>query len=571
MSAESYPDELRYHPEHDWAQIEGDTATLGITWYGQDALGELVHYEPPDAGATISKDGAYGEVESVKAVSDLIAPLSGEVLEVNQKVVDEPETVNADPYGEGWLVRIRVSDPAEADALMDAAAYKAHLESCESSLAHRRRPRGDAGGDRRLIGRGALPRHPGGGAVPGTARPRARALRAGARRAPRGARLAQRPHGLGALVPRRGDLRPLRAGGLRRGAPARGVPDRLHAVPARDEPGRAPDDLRVPDRDLRADGHGRHERLRIRRDDGRRRRVLHREARDRTLEDRARRGGQPAGAAGREDLRAGLRSGDRRGTAPGRHDRPRRGGCRCAGRCRRDLPAAQLLRLPRGGARPRRRRERRAGASDRARRSGLARRPRGARQLRLRDRNRRRAGRGQLPVVRRPALRLHRRARRLHPTDAGTDRRRDDRHRGQAGLCPHPPDPRAAHSPREGHIEHHDEPDAARARRPRPPGVARPAGAQRGGGDLHGALSVREGTPDGCGAGAAVSRQGNVQGVCGPGRTERPRGDQRRAGAGSPPGLRARPRLRGHGRRAARRRDREANDRGHRPPRTGPS
>jgi glycine cleavage system H protein len=129
VSAETYPDELRYHPEHDWARIECDTATLGITWYGQDALGELVHYEPPDAGATITKDSAYGEVESVKAVSDLIAPLSGEVLEVNQKVVEEPETVNADPYGEGWLVRIRISDSAEGDALMDAEAYKAHLQT----------------------------------------------------------------------------------------------------------------------------------------------------------------------------------------------------------------------------------------------------------------------------------------------------------------------------------------------------------------------------------------------------------------------------------------------------------
>src|SRR5581483_11447314 len=111
-AAESYPDDLRYHPEHDWARIEGDVATLGITWYGQDALGELVHYEPPDVGQRLTKNGSYGEVESVKAVSELIAPLSGEVLEVNQKVVDEPETVNEDPYGEGWLVRIRIGDPA---------------------------------------------------------------------------------------------------------------------------------------------------------------------------------------------------------------------------------------------------------------------------------------------------------------------------------------------------------------------------------------------------------------------------------------------------------------------------
>jgi glycine cleavage system H protein len=124
VAAESYPDELRYHPEHDWARIEGDTSTLGITWYGKDALGELVHYEPPTEGDTISKDASYGEVESVKAVSDLISPLSGEVLEVNAKVVSEPETVNEDPYGDGWLIRIRVSEPSEVDALLDVDAYK---------------------------------------------------------------------------------------------------------------------------------------------------------------------------------------------------------------------------------------------------------------------------------------------------------------------------------------------------------------------------------------------------------------------------------------------------------------
>ena len=126
---ESYPDGLKYHPEHDWARIEGDEATLGITWFAQDALGELVHYEPPDEGSTISKDESYGEVESVKAVSDLISPLSGEVLEVNAKVVDAPETVNDDPYGEGWLVRIRLSDASEVDSLLDAAAYRSQLES----------------------------------------------------------------------------------------------------------------------------------------------------------------------------------------------------------------------------------------------------------------------------------------------------------------------------------------------------------------------------------------------------------------------------------------------------------
>jgi glycine cleavage system H protein len=124
VSAESYPDDLRYHPEHDWARLDGDVATMGITWYGQDALGELVHYEPPDVGATITKDGAYGEVESVKAVSDVVSPVSGEVVEVNQAVVDAPETVNEDPYGNGWLIRIRLSDPLEADGLLDVDAYK---------------------------------------------------------------------------------------------------------------------------------------------------------------------------------------------------------------------------------------------------------------------------------------------------------------------------------------------------------------------------------------------------------------------------------------------------------------
>ncbi len=125
MSAtETYPDDLKYHKEHDWARIDGEEAVLGITWFAQDALGELVHYEPPNEGDTITRDSAYGEVESVKAVSDVIAPLSGEVLEVNKKVVDEPETVNADPYGEGWLVRIRLTDPAEADTLLDVDTYK---------------------------------------------------------------------------------------------------------------------------------------------------------------------------------------------------------------------------------------------------------------------------------------------------------------------------------------------------------------------------------------------------------------------------------------------------------------
>ena len=124
MAAESYPDDLLYHPEHDWARIDGDEAVLGITWFAVDALGELVHYEPPAVGAQVAKDSSYGEVESVKAVSDLIAPLSGEVLEVNQVVADAPETVNEDPYGNGWLIRIRLTDPGEASSLLDLGGYR---------------------------------------------------------------------------------------------------------------------------------------------------------------------------------------------------------------------------------------------------------------------------------------------------------------------------------------------------------------------------------------------------------------------------------------------------------------
>jgi glycine cleavage system H protein len=127
-ATESYPDELKYHRDHDWARIDGDEATLGITWFAQDSLGELVHFEAPDAGSTIDKDSAYGEVESVKAVSDVIAPLSGEVLEVNQKVVEAPEMVNEDPYGDGWLIRIRLSNPSEVESLLDVAGYKQVLD-----------------------------------------------------------------------------------------------------------------------------------------------------------------------------------------------------------------------------------------------------------------------------------------------------------------------------------------------------------------------------------------------------------------------------------------------------------
>ena len=127
MADANYPDDLLYHAEHDWARIEPDApdeATLGITWYAQDALGEVVFFQPPAVGSRVQKDQPYAEVESVKAVSDVIAPLSGEVLEVNQRVVAEPETVNGDPYGEGWLVRIRLADAAEVESLLDVDAYR---------------------------------------------------------------------------------------------------------------------------------------------------------------------------------------------------------------------------------------------------------------------------------------------------------------------------------------------------------------------------------------------------------------------------------------------------------------
>jgi glycine cleavage system H protein len=122
-----YPADLKYHPEHDWARIEGDTATLGITWYGQDQLGEIVFFDAPEVGATLTKDASYAEVESVKAVSDVIAPLSGEVIEVNDALSDAPEQINEEPYGSGWLVRIRVADASEADDLLDAETYESSL------------------------------------------------------------------------------------------------------------------------------------------------------------------------------------------------------------------------------------------------------------------------------------------------------------------------------------------------------------------------------------------------------------------------------------------------------------
>ena len=129
MAEASYPEDLKYHAEHDWARIEGDTATFGITWYAQDALGEVVFFDPPEVGTSVSKDQAYTEVESVKAVSDVIAPLSGEIVEVNEDLSDSPEKVNSDPYGEGWMVKVKLSDQSELDQLMDVNQYKELLQT----------------------------------------------------------------------------------------------------------------------------------------------------------------------------------------------------------------------------------------------------------------------------------------------------------------------------------------------------------------------------------------------------------------------------------------------------------
>ena len=127
MADETYPDDLRYHPEHDWVRPDGDEAVMGITWYAQDSLGEVVYYDPPAVGDTVTRDEPYGELESVKAVSDIVSPASGTVVAVNEAIAAGPEIVNGDPYGEGWLIRVQLSDPNELDGLMDAAAYREYL------------------------------------------------------------------------------------------------------------------------------------------------------------------------------------------------------------------------------------------------------------------------------------------------------------------------------------------------------------------------------------------------------------------------------------------------------------
>jgi glycine cleavage system H protein len=128
LAEASYPEELLYHPEHDWVRIDGEVAEFGVTWFAQDALGEVVFFDPPEVGSSVTKDQPYAEVESVKAVSDVVAPMSGEIVEVNVGLADKPEAINDDPYGAGWMVRVRLSDPSEREALMDAGAYEQSLQ-----------------------------------------------------------------------------------------------------------------------------------------------------------------------------------------------------------------------------------------------------------------------------------------------------------------------------------------------------------------------------------------------------------------------------------------------------------
>ncbi len=129
MADATYPEDLRYHDQHDWARIDGEEAVFGITWYAQDSLGEVVFYDPPEVGATVQKDSSYAEVESVKAVSDVIAPMSGEILAVNEELVDAPEQINEDPYGAGWLIKVKLTAPEETDSLLGAAEYRKLLDS----------------------------------------------------------------------------------------------------------------------------------------------------------------------------------------------------------------------------------------------------------------------------------------------------------------------------------------------------------------------------------------------------------------------------------------------------------
>ena len=254
----SYPEDLKYHPEHDWARIEGDEATFGITWYAQDALGEVVFFDPPEVGASVAKDQAYAEVESVKAVSDVFAPLSGEIVAVNEAPRRRPEKINDDPYGDGWLVKVKLSDPSELDSLLDVNAYKELLGSNVWRLMSRYTSVTDEDLQAMLDAIGV-------GSLEDLFADIPRAVRlgreldlpagqvgAGGARAPVRAGGAQPPRRRRGQLPRRGHVRPLRAVAGRHDPRALRVPHAVHALPARDLAGRAAGDVRVPDGDLGA-------------------------------------------------------------------------------------------------------------------------------------------------------------------------------------------------------------------------------------------------------------------------------------------------------------------------------
>ena len=253
MADASYPDDLKYHPEHDWARIDGDVATFGITWYAQDQLGEVVFVDPPEVGKTVSKDEPYAEIESVKAVSDVVAPLSGEIVEVNEALGDAPEQINEDPYGDGWLVQGPAQRPVRGRGAAGPRGVRGQPDLSRYTSATDADRQGDARAHRRRVDRRAVRRHPRGRPARPADRPAARQAGAG------GVRVPARPGGAQRLgrgrdhLPRRRHVRPLRPVAGRRAALALGVPDPVHAVPARGLAGDAAGHVRVPDRDQRAD------------------------------------------------------------------------------------------------------------------------------------------------------------------------------------------------------------------------------------------------------------------------------------------------------------------------------
>ena len=528
--AESYPDDLKYHPEHDWARIEGDEAVLGITWWAQDALGELVHFEAPAVGGMTVKDEAYGEVESVKAVSDVISPLSGEILEVNEKADRRARVDQRRPVRRG----LAGPDPAVRPDGAQRPARRRGLPGASWPSNDRRVPLADRRDrDEMLAAIGVSS-----STTCSSRSPRTSASRATLDVPPAlsEAELVRHLEELAAKNVHTGvELSFLGAGIYDHYVPAivdtilqRGEfltaytpyqPEMSQGVlQAIFEYQTAICELTGMDVSNASGYDG----FTVAADacfiakhaTGRTKIVL-----AETLNPQVREVVKTYAPGFGLEVVEVAHDGRRHG--PGAHRRGRRG------RGGRDLPAAELLRLPRGrtGARSRRPGGRRA--RGRARRPDVARRARGARRLRLRHGDRRGPERRQRPELRRPALRLPRGAHGLHPADAGPDRRADDRPRRRARLRAHAADARAAHPPREGDVEHDDEPDAARARRPRHARLARAAGAPRARRDVHVARRLRAGADRAAGRVRAAVLQGGRVPHAAPGA----RGDPRRARA----------------------------------------